>query len=148
VVTGSVGPAQAATNTESNVSFNFDGPGTTGRAVLPTTLPAGDCREVGANQGPGLATSSIAFQLDPSLGPNIYKVYWSYDLYTTHTSSSDQWHAWFTFKTSPSDQGFQLHFDGPDMAEDSYYVHTANASVSMTPDQFHNLHYVDFGGDC
>lgn len=150
-IVGGVGPAQAAVNTEPNVPFTIDASGSAGVGVLPVTLTAGDCREVGKNQTPDLSASSIALTHDTrtGFGNNIFDVIWRYDLYTVSTWGDDVWHGWFTFKTSPSDPGFQVHFDGPPMGTGpGTSTGTLTTFVALTTDQASTIHYVDFGGDC
>jgi hypothetical protein len=142
-------PAQAATNLAPNVPVTFGASGTGALVILPTTLTVGDCREIGANQEPTHVASDLYIKLDPNT-PNLYKVTWEPDLYTIGSTYifNDVWHAWFVFKKSTTDEGFQLHFDGPEMVHGSFYVVKMAAYVYMTADQFHALRYVDFGGDC
>jgi hypothetical protein len=148
-IMGNASPALANTNTELNVPVTFGVHGTSGWAILPTTFTAGDCRQIGANQQPDHAASDIYIKQDVD-NPSRYKVTWEADLYTISNAwiSFDVWHAWFVFKKDPSDEGFQLHFDGPNMQQGTFYVFQSSAYVYMSADEFHNLRYIDFGGDC
>jgi hypothetical protein len=135
-------PAWAALGEEANVPFSM----TPGKYVLPVTLTAGDCREVGNNQTPTYVPSDLTVQ--PSGTPGLYSITWNATLYTVHTYYHDQWHATFVVRTSTGEEAFELHMDGPNMGNNHTYQYSATQTVTVSADQAASINRVDWIGDC
>ncbi len=119
-------------------------PGTT--HVLPQTISAGECRQVGENQGGAYIPSYFTIEKSTTVA-NLYTFTWNPTLYTNHTYDHDVWHAKFVFRT-PDGPGLSLHFDGPEMDSDVVYRPSMSANFVMTQAQADSIRFVDWIGDC
>jgi hypothetical protein len=137
-------PAHAATGEEAGVPMTFTVPGT---SVLPVTFTAGDCRQVGHNQAPGLTPSSLSVQKSSQI-QNLYSITWNATLYTIHTWDQDKWHATFIFRDAAGNSIFSLKMDGPGMAQGYMYPYSASVNVSVAESQANTITKVDWLGDC
>jgi hypothetical protein len=141
-------PAGAATGSFTNAPFFFDGAGG-GKTVLPQTIVAGDCREIGANQWPTYDTATVA--LTPTatpLGEPVYQVTWTAALYTVSSWSGDVWHGTWNFKTASGALVFSQQFDFPGMWPNNGYTTYDQAITHITQAQFNSIASVDWLGDC
>jgi hypothetical protein len=135
--------AQAASGRSLGVPFTYQG--VQGLSVLPVTFTAGDCRQTGLNQTPGLPASAIQVsppQFDQST------VEWRPDLYTVATFFGDIWHASFDFRDNAGSTVFSASFDGPPMRKGSFYSDKGRTRIFLTQAQFDRIAFVDWHGDC
>jgi hypothetical protein len=142
-VVGLGSPAQAATGALILDPISLT-PGTT--HVLPQTISAGECRQVGENQGSSQIPSYFTVTKSATIA-NLYTFTWNPTLYTNHTYDNDVWHAKFVFRNAAG-PSLSLNFDGPNMSSDVVYHPSMSANFVMTQAQADSITFVDWIGDC
>jgi hypothetical protein len=136
-------PAQAATGAEILVPISFNA---SGAHVLPRTITAGDCRQVGENQAASLLPSYLTIEKSATI-QNLYTITWNATLYTVSTISGDVWHAKFVFR-SAAGPIITIRFDSPSMGTHGPIYYQASQDIPLTADQANNITFVDWIGDC
>jgi hypothetical protein len=136
-------PAQAATGAEILVPISFT---TSGAHVLPRTITAGDCRQVGENQASSLLPSYLTIEKSATIA-NLYTITWNATLYTVSTISGDVWHAKFVFR-SAAGPIITVRFDSPSMGTHGPIYYQASQDIPLTADEANNIRFVDWVGDC
>jgi hypothetical protein len=114
--------------------------------VLPQTIKAGDCRQVGENQASSLLPSYLTIEKSATI-QNLYTITWNATLYTVSTNFGDVWHAKFVFRNNAGPL-FTLHFDSPSMGPHRMYYFQQSQEMPLTADQANGIRFVDWVGDC
>jgi hypothetical protein len=145
-------PAQAATGSESGTPWTWFGNGVSGVSYLPTTFTAGDCREVGMNQSPGLKPTSVRLTQTDNGVANYYHFQWDFTLYTVSTPffpfSADVWHGTWIFRTASGAEVLRVTMDGPQMQQGFMFDDTYDRYLFITPQEIMSIATVNWSGDC